>query len=130
LRLTEQVSSASAHVGQAVSFEVVDPIYADGKVIIASGARASGSVTTVKRRGRNHREGRLVLTLRSVTRVDGHEAPLQAAAVQRGTGKGEPIFGPCTFPLPADPVGLFRKGYNVVLYKGAEVVATVAPLDP
>jgi hypothetical protein len=51
-----------------------------------------------------------VLTVRSMSRIDGGEALLQSATVQKGSGHGEPIFGPCTFPLPADPAGLFRKG--------------------
>jgi hypothetical protein len=130
LRLTEDLSSSSAKIGQPVSFEVVDPVQIDGKVIIAAGAHASATVTTVKRRGHNGRQGQLVLTVRSVSRVDGNEAILQSASVKQGSGKGEPIFGPCTFPFPADPAGLFRKGYDVMLYKGALLVATIAPDKP
>lgn len=130
LRITENVSSANAKVGQLVSIEVVDPVQVDGKVIIAAGAHASASVSTVKRRGRNHREGKLVLTVKSVPRVDGGVALLQSATVQQGSGKGEPIFGPCTFPIPADPAGLFRKGYDVEIYSGTELVASIASNKP
>lgn len=130
LRLTETVSSASAKIGQPVLIEVVDPVQVDGKVIIPAGSHASASVTTVKRRGRNHREGQLVLTVKSVRRVDGGEAFLQSATVQQGSGKGEPIFGPCTFPIPADPVGLFRKGLDVEIPKGTELIAAIAPTKP
>jgi hypothetical protein len=130
LRITENVSSANAKVGQLVSIEVIDTVQLDGKVIIAAGAHAGASVTTVKRRGRNHREGKLVLTVKSVPRVDGGVALLQSATVQQGSGQGEPIFGPCTFPIPADPAGLFRKGNNVVIPTGTELVATIAQSNP
>jgi hypothetical protein len=126
LRLTETLSSANAKVGQPVLLEVVQPLQVDGKVIVAAGARAHATVTTARRRGHNHRDGQLLLTVRSVSRVDGGEALLQSATVQEGSGHGAPIFGPCTFPFPADPVGLFRKGANVVIPKGTELVAAIA----
>ena len=130
LRLIETVSSANAKLGQPVLLQVVDPVQVDGKVIIPAGSHASASVTTVKRRGRNHREGQLVLTLKSVPRADGGEALLQSTTVQKGSAKGEPIFGPCTFPIPADPVGLFRKGNNVEIPSGTELVARIAVCKP
>ncbi len=125
LRLTETVSSADAKVGQLISLEVVEPVQVDGKVIIAAGAHARASITTARRRGHNRREGQLVLTVESVSRVDGQKALLQSANVQKGSGHGLPIFGPCTFPIPADPVGLFRKGNDVVIPKGTELVAAI-----
>ena len=121
------MSSANAKVGQHVSLEVVDPVQVDGKVMIAAGAHAQATVTTAKRRGRDHREGQLVLTVQRVSLADGGEAHLQSAKVQKGSGRGEPIFGPCTFPFPADPVGLFRKGYDVVIPNGTELIAAIAP---
>src|SRR4051794_13861014 len=74
LRLVETVSSAEATVGQLIPLEVVDSIQVVGKVVIAAGARARATVTTAKRRGHNNREGQLVLTIESVSRVDGKEA--------------------------------------------------------
>jgi hypothetical protein len=125
LRLTETLSSANAKVDQRVLLEVVEPVQVDGKIIVAAGASARASVTTARRRGHNHREGQLVLTVRSVSRADGREALLQSATVREGSGRGAPIFGPCTFPFPADPVGLFRKGENVVIPKGTELLASI-----
>ena len=127
LRLTETVSSADAKVGQIISLEVIDSVQVDGKVIIAAGAPARASVTTVKRRGHNRSEGQLILTVQSVSRADGAQAPLRSANVQKGGGHGLPVFGPCTFPIPADPVGLFRKGNDVVIPKRTELVAAIAP---
>jgi len=126
LRLAETVSSANAKVGQPVLLEVIDPVAVDGKLVLASGAHARAVVTTARRRGRNHREGQLVLTVESVSRVDGGQARLQSAAMKKGSGEAMPIFGPCTFPLPADPVGLFRKGTDVVIPKGTELTASIA----
>jgi hypothetical protein len=72
----------------------------------------------------------LVLTVESVSRVDGGQTLLQSANVQKGSGHGQPIFGPCTFPIPADPAGLFRKGSDVVIPKGTELVVAIAPGSP
>jgi hypothetical protein len=125
LRLTETISSATARVGQHVSLEAVDPVEIGGRVIVAVGAPANGTVSIARRRGRNHRDGKLILIIQNVSRLDGTHADLQSASLATGTGKGAPIFGPCTFPFPADPVGLFRKGENVVIPKGTELVATM-----
>lgn len=126
LRLTETLSSASAKVGQVVWLEVVDPVKIDNKVIIQAGTRARGTVTQVRKRGHNRREGQLQFTVLTVSETDGREARLQSATVQKGSGEGQPIFGPCTFPLPADPVGLFRKGQDVVIPKGTELTALIS----
>jgi hypothetical protein len=129
LRFTEAVSSADAKIGQVVSLEVVETVSVDGKRIIAIGALARGSVIKAKRRGHNHKEGQLVINVDTVKGIGGREFRLQSSIIQRGSGQGEPIFGPCTFPLPADPVGLFRKGSDVVIPKGTELIAVLAPVD-
>ena len=126
LRFVDTVSSANARVGQPVSLEVVDPVEEGGKLVVLAGAHASATVSAVRRRGHNRREGKLVLTVHSVRLVDGTEAQLKSAPLKKGSGEGSPIFGPCTFPIPADPVGLFRKGEDVVIPKGTELLATIA----
>jgi hypothetical protein len=125
LRLSETVSSATARAGQPVSLEVVDAVEIGGRVVVAAGSPARATVLIARRRGHNHRDGKLLLTIQSVSRVDGTQAQLQSKSLSEGSGKGAPIFGPCTFPFPADPVGLFRKGENVVIPKGTELVATL-----
>jgi hypothetical protein len=89
LRMTETVSSADAKVGQLVSLEVVDPVQVDGKVIIAAGAPARASVTAATRRGHNHREGQLILTVQSVSRADGGGS---APAICRGPEREWPWY--------------------------------------
>jgi hypothetical protein len=130
LRLTETVSSATARVGQPISLEVVEPVEVGGKLVVAVGAHASATVSVARQRGHNRREGKLLLTVQSVSRVDGTEAQLHSPSLNKGSGVGSPIFGPCTFPIPADPVGLFRKGHDVVIPKGTELVATLASDTP
>ena len=125
LRFIDTISSANAKVGQGLLLEVIDPVSIDGKALIAAGAHAHATVTQVRHRGRNRREGKLVLATQTVTETDGSEAALKSAVLQKGTGKGELIFGPCTFPFPADPARLFRKGVDVVIPKGTEFIATI-----
>ena len=117
VQLTETVSSASARVGQAVHFDVVDPVEQDGAVVVAAQSPVRAVVTARRTRGRNQREGTLQLTLQSVLRVVGTQAPLRSAALKQGGRPGPLIFGPCTFPFPADPVGLFHKGQDVIIPK-------------
>ncbi|MES2393344.1 MAG: hypothetical protein V4555_17000 [Acidobacteriota bacterium] len=61
--------------------------------------------------------------MQTVTLTDGRNAPLHSEPLAEGSGKGEFIFGPCTFPFPADPVGLFRKGNDVQIPAGATLTA-------
>ena len=103
LRLTETVSSATARVGQRISLEVVNPVEVGGKVVVAAGASAHATVSVARRRGHNHRDGKLLLTIQSVSRVDGTETQLHSTSLDKGSGKGAPIFGPCTFPFPGRP---------------------------
>jgi hypothetical protein len=124
LLFSQTVSSANAKVGQGILLEVAEPVRVDGEVIIAAGTQAQAVVTSARHRGHNRRDGLLLLTIQSAHLADGQEVQLRSAAIQEGSGKGMPIFGPCTFPIPVDPAGLFRKGKDVVIPKGTEVFAS------
>lgn len=127
LRLLETVSSANARVGQPVKLEVVDPVTAGNETSIPAGVPGSAVVTTARKRGHNRRDGQLILTIKSIRLSNGKVVGLTAAPLKQGSGQGAPIFGPCTFPFPADPAGLFRRGNNVVIPKGTVVSAAISP---
>lgn len=48
LRLTENLSSASAKAGQQVPFEVIEEVDVEGVTVIAKGAQAIGTVTSAE----------------------------------------------------------------------------------
>ncbi len=48
LKLAQTISSADAHVGDEINFEVLEDITVDGVVVISKGALAIGSVTTAE----------------------------------------------------------------------------------
>jgi hypothetical protein len=128
IRTLESTSSATSTLKQPIAMEVVDAVVIDGRTLIEAGAHVSAAVSEVRRPGHNRREGKVAITVTSVMAADGRERMVRLATFWQGTGKGLPIFGPCTFPIPADPVGLFRKGSNVVIPKGY-VITVALPKD-
>ena len=51
LRLNRTVSSANAHVGETVDFEVTEPVINQNYVVISKGAVVLGRVTKVETKG-------------------------------------------------------------------------------
>lgn len=91
--LTQEISSKTATEGQPFSATVARPVVVNGKVIIRSGASASGVVVATKSRGRFKGEGYLELRLDSV-RADGHTYPVETETVERvEKGKGKRTAG-------------------------------------
>ncbi|MGA3240936.1 MAG: hypothetical protein ABSG03_32095 [Bryobacteraceae bacterium] len=78
LRLDRTVSSASAHVGETVDFEVTEPVIDQNVVVIPKGAVALGRVTKVEAKRRFGRAGALELSIDSVRLLDGRNLPLRA----------------------------------------------------
>ena len=86
LRLSRTVSSADAHVGETVDFEVTEPAIVQNYVVIPKGAVALGRVTKVEAKRRLGRAGALELSVDSVRLADGRTIPLRAT---REKGEGD-----------------------------------------
>src|ERR1035441_4395764 len=71
LRLNRTVSSATAHVGETVDFEITEPVTNENFVVIPKGAVALGRVTKVETKRRFARAGALELSIDSVRLSDG-----------------------------------------------------------
>jgi hypothetical protein len=89
VRLGEAVGSKLSQTGQSFSATVAQPVEIGGKVVIPSGAAASGSVVDAKPLGKFKGGAVLQVTLDSVT-VGGKNYALQTSDVSRSLkGKGK-----------------------------------------
>ncbi len=120
LRLMQTVSSADAHEGQTVDFEVAEPVVNQGLVVIPKGSVALGKVTKSEAKRRFGRAGELEISVDSVRLADGSRAPLRANQ-EKGTG---PMgSGRLAATIAASPVLVWVKGKDVVFQKGTETTA-------
>lgn len=129
LRFNRTVSSAEAHVGDTVDFEVLQDISLNGVLVIQKGGLAFGTVTEAQPKRRMARGGKLEINLDYVKLLDNEKAALRATQ----GGKGGAHTGAMTAGIvatglvffPAAPFFLFMHGKDITLPKGAEVTAYV-----
>src|ERR1700746_4076843 len=86
LRISQTVSSADAHVGQTVDFEVLEEVKLGGTLLIPKGGIAWATVTEAQSKRRMGRGGKLNMNIDSVRLVDGEKIALRA--VKEGKGGG------------------------------------------
>ena len=137
LRLGRSLSSADAHAGDRVDFEVAEEISVNRIVVIPKDSPASGTVITAQKKRRMGRAGKLDVTIDSVQLVDGEKATLRAVKEsQGGSHTGIMAGGMVATSLivwPAAPVFLLMHGKDVTIPKGTEVTAYISgdlKLDP
>jgi hypothetical protein len=123
LRLSRTVSSATAHVGETVDFEVTEPVIHQNYVVIAKGAVALGRVTKVDTRRRFGRAGALELSVDSVRLTDGRTVPLRATPEK---GEGDMSGARKAATVAASPVLVWVKGKDVTFEKGTETTAYIS----
>jgi hypothetical protein len=136
LRLMENVSSSTAHVGDIVPFEVLEEIRIGDTVVIPVGAPAWATVTEAERKKRMGRAGKLAVSLDSVRLATGQKVALRA--VQGGSGGGHvgamtgAIVATAIVFWPAAPLFLFVSGKDKTIPKGTNITAYIngnVPLD-
>jgi hypothetical protein len=129
LRLAENLTSATAKVGQQVSFEVVEEVDVEGLPVIAQGAPALATVTTAETKKSMGRGGKLDVNIDSVRLVDGGKAMLRATAGGKGGGHvgamTGAMVGTAIVFFPAAPLFLFIHGKDITIPKGTEVTAFI-----
>ncbi|HUB01412.1 MAG TPA: PEGA domain-containing protein [Terriglobales bacterium] len=129
LRFNRTISSADAHVGDTVDFEVLQDISVNGILVIPKGGLAFGTVTEAQPKRRMARGGKLEINLDYVKLVDSEKAALRA--VKGGSGGGHTgamtagIVATGLVFFPAAPFFLFMHGKDIIIPKGAEVTAYV-----
>ncbi len=146
VRLEENLSSETADLGQTVDFAVTEEVRVGDAVVVANGARATGSVVLVEPRRRLGRAGKLDFSIDRVQLVDGHWLNVRYTP-NKNSGKGNSVTtgvltaGIAVVFLPAAPLGLLIKGKEATIIKGrtynvfaddntyvASAVAASAPL--
>jgi hypothetical protein len=129
LRLGRSLSSADAHAGDRVDFEVAEEVSVNRIVIIPKDSPASGTVVTAHRKRRMGRAGKLDVSIESVQLADGEKATLRAVKEsQGGSHTGIMAGGMVATSLvvwPAAPVFLLMHGKDVTIAKGTEVTAYI-----
>src|SRR5580693_8173898 len=130
LRLGRSLSSADAHAGDRVDFEVAEEISVNRIVVIPKDSPASGTVITAHKKRRMGRAGKLDVTIDSVQLVDGEKATLRAVKESQGGGHTGIMAGGMVatslIVWPAAPAFLLMHGKDVTIPKGTEVTAYVS----
>ncbi len=129
LRLERTISSATAHEGETVDFEVTEPVIVRGLVVIPKGSLALGHVSKVRQKRRFGRAGELEVSVDTVRLADGSTAPLRATSQEGGTPMDG---GRIAATVVASPVLVWVKGKTVQLDRGMDTTAYVRgniPID-
>jgi len=136
LRALRTVSSANTHPGDTVDFEVIYDVLLNGFSVIPRGSVAQATITTVHKKRRMGRGGKLSLRLDSIRLRSGQTVALRSGKEVRGGGhKTAMATGMAVTALafyPAAPALLFVHGQESILLQGTELTAYVHgnfPLD-
>lgn len=129
LRINRTVSSADAHVGDTIDFEVLDDTSVNGVLVIPKGGLAFATVTEAQAKRRMARGGKLDINIDYVKLLSGDKAALRAVKDLKGGGHtGAMVGGMVATSLvffPAAPFFLFMHGKDITIPKGTEVTAYI-----
>ncbi len=129
LRISRTVSSADAHVGDTVDFEVLEEIRVGNLLLIPKGGVAWGTVTEAEAKRRMARGGKLNMNIDSVRLVDGEKVALRAIKEMKGGGHTGAMTGGIVATAivfwPAAPFFLFMHGKDITVPKGTEITSYI-----
>jgi hypothetical protein len=116
LRVETPVSTERAKVEDRVDASVTRDVMADGRVAIAAGSRAIGTVTLVERGGKVKERARLGVRFHTLVLADGTELPISTEAIYR---EGESPAGDSARKIGGAAVGGAILGALIGGKKGA-----------
>jgi len=129
LRTARTISSADAHTGDTMDFEVLEDVFAQGALVIPKGGIAWGTVTDAQPKRRMGRGGKLDVNIDSVRLNDGEKVPLRAVKDVKGGGHTGAMTGAMVGTaivfFPAAPLFLFMHGKDITIPKGTEITAYI-----
>jgi len=129
LRINRNVSSADAHVGDTVDFEVLEDVSVNGTLVIPKGGLAFATVTEAQPKRRMARGGKLDINIDYVKLVSSEHAALRAVKDMSGGGHTGAMVGGMVATsivfFPAAPFFLFMHGKDISIPKGTEITAYV-----
>jgi hypothetical protein len=136
LRISRTVSSADAHEGETVDFEVLEEVKVGDTLVIPKGGTAWATVTEAQSKRRMGRGGKLNMNIDSVRLLDGEKVALRAVKDAKGGGHVGAMTGAMVATaivfFPAAPLFLFMHGKDITIPKGTEITAYIngnVPLD-
>lgn len=123
VRLDQSISSATAEEGQSVELSVTEAVKVNGQVVIADGARVTGTVTEAQEKRHMGRAGKLDFSIDRVRTVDGEWVPLRYTVTKKNgeshaVRTGVITAGAAVLFWPAAPAFLLMKGKDITLNKG------------
>ncbi len=113
LKLSRALSSATAHVGEEVTFEVAQDVIVGGVTVIAKGAPGVGAVTEAEPKKRMGKAGKLNVDVNSVVLANNQKITLRSFGAEQSVDEKSGI----TVPL--------LRGKDVTLSKDTEITAYV-----
>src|SRR4051794_33220824 len=120
VRLDQTLSSESADQGQAVELSVTEPVKVGDQVVIAEGARVTGTVTMAQEKRHMGRAGKLDFSFDRFGANDGKWFPLRYPVKKTPGGShavstGVLTAGAAVLFWPAAPAFLLIKGKDVTI---------------
>src|SRR5438046_2499542 len=129
LKTGRSISSADAHVGDTLDFEVLEDVRVAGLLVIPKGGIAFATVTEAQSKRRMARGGKLNVNIDSVRLITHEKAPLRAIKEVKGGGHTGVMTGGIVATsivfFPAAPIFLFMHGKDITIPKGTEITAYV-----
>jgi hypothetical protein len=113
LKLDQTLSSATAHVGEEVTYEVTQDVVVGGLTVIAKGAPAIGAVTEAEPKKRMGKAGKLNVSVTSVVLANNLKIALRSFGAEQGADQKSGM----KLPL--------LRGKDVTLAKDTEITAYV-----
>jgi hypothetical protein len=130
LRTSRTISSADAHTGDTVDFEVLEDVMVKDTLVVPKGGIAWGTVTEAQAKRRMARGGKLDVNIDAVRLTNGEKVPLRAVKDVKGGGHTGAMTGAMVGTaivfFPAAPLFLFMHGKDITIPKGTEVTAYVS----
>ncbi len=130
LRSARTISSADAHTGDTLDFEVLEDVFAAGTLVVPKGGIAWGTVTEAEPKRRMGRGGKLNVNIDSVRLADGEKVALRAVKDTKGGDHVGAMTGAMVATsivfFPAAPLFLFMHGKDITIPKGTEITAYIS----
>lgn len=117
VKLGKTISSASAHVGDAVDLQVAEEVIVDGVLVIPAGAAASGLVKEVEPRRRMGHGGKLAFSIESVRLRDDEKAAVRSFQENTGANNGAGAI----LPLSSGKDVVFTQGTEFTAYVDGDI---------
>lgn len=129
MRTARTISSADAHVGDTLDFEVLEDVQVNGVIVVPKGGIAWATVTEAESKRRMGRGGKLNVNIDAVRLADGEKVPLRAVKEVKGGGHAGAMTGGMVATsivfFPAAPLFLLMHGKDITIPKGTEITAYI-----